>query len=101
MYALIFHDKGNEDQKAKFKTFEEAVEAACGIIVPQISEAVEREIESSEEEEGKAVQPETFEMLEILRNLYHHDHEVVERAIERWAKLAEADNFGDQWVELV
>lgn len=56
MYALIFHDKGNEDQKEKFKTFEEAVEAACGIIVPQISEAVELEIESSEEV-GKAVQP--------------------------------------------
>jgi hypothetical protein len=100
MYALIVKDKTTEDSKLKFKTFQQAVDHACSIIVPQISDAIDGQLEQ-EQEDHLPLQQEVYEMIDILRELYKGDRRRVEEAIERWARLAEHDNFGDMWVVLV
>lgn len=102
MYALIIHDRADEDAKLKFKTFREAVEHTRMVIIPQIAEAVRNTLE---QDDPRPWFEDSKELLELVEELYPERNENGEKrfeaAVERWEKFAKHDNYGDMWVTFI
>lgn len=102
MYAILVESRAGDQAKIKYKTFMEAAEHARMVIIPQIAEAVRNTLE---QDDPSAWIEDSKEMLELIPDLYPERHrdgeERFERAVERWQKFAENDNYGDTWVTFI